>query len=393
MSGAPGPQALPHQKKGNRMTVVHRTCPRTGHPARPERLALLAPLALAAALAAPSAGAATWVYVSNADSQDVSVFELDRSAGALKPVDTTALGGMAMPMAVSPDKKVLYVALRSQPFRVVSLAIDPASGKLRKLGEAPLADSMANIDTDATGRWLFAASYPGHKITVNSIGKDGAVGAVQQLIPTAPNAHAIHADAANRHVLATSLGGDNLSAWRFDAETGKLTANEPALTTVTPEKSGPRHFVWDKAQRSLYLLNELDASVHVMAYDKERGTLRSVQRTTTLPAGFAGKPWAADLHLSPDGRTLYASERTSSTLSSFRVDAATGQLQPLGQVPTEKNPRGFAVDSSGRFLIAAGQDSHHVALHPIDPATGIPGAATRLPAGKNPNWVEIVDLP
>ncbi|MGV3682311.1 MAG: lactonase family protein [Acidovorax sp.] len=344
-------------------------------------------------MACTAASAATWVYVSNADSQDVSVLELDRGAGTLKPVETVPLAGMAMPMAVSPDKRVLYVALRSQPFRVVSLAIDPASGKLRKLGEAPLADSMANIDTDATGRWLFAASYPGHKITVNSIGKDGVVGAVQQLIPTAPNAHAIHADAANRHVFATSLGGDNLSAWRFDAETGRLTAHEPAITSVAPEKSGPRHFVWDRAQRYMYLVNELDAAVHVMAYDAARGTLRSVQRTTALPAGFAGKPWAADLHLSPDGRTLYASERTSSTLSTFRVDAATGQLQPLGQVPTEKSPRGFAVDSSGRFLIAAGQESHSLSVHPIDPATGIPGTPTRVPAGKNPNWVEIVDFP
>jgi len=362
-------------------------------PFRIHRRAAPVALAVAAVLGAQAAQAATWVYVANADSQDVSVLELDRAAGTLKPVDTTAVGGTAMPMAVSPDKRVLYVALRSQPFRVVSLAIDPASGKLRKLGEAPLADSMANIDTDATGRWLFAASYPGHKITVNSIGKDGVVGAVQQLIPTAPNAHAIHADAANRYVLATSLGGDHLSAWKFDAETGKLAAHEPALTPVAPEKSGPRHFVWSHDQRHLYLLDELDAAVHVMAYDKERGTLRPLQRTTTLPAGFTGKPWAADIHLSPDGRTLYASERTSSTLSAFRVDAATGQLQPLGQVPTEKTPRGFAVDASGRFLIAAGQDSHHVALHPIDAATGLPGAPTRVPVGKNPNWIEIVDMP
>ncbi len=347
-------------------------------PFRIHRRAAPVALAVAAVLGAPAAQAATWVYVANADSQDVSVLELDRTAGTLKPVDTMAVGGTAMPMAVSPDKRVLYVALRSQPFRVVSLAIDPASGKLRKLGEAPLVDSMANIDTDATGRWLFAASYPGHKITVNSIGKDGVVGAVQQLIPTAPNAHAIHADAANRYVLATSLGGDHLSAWKFDAETGKLT---------------PRHFVWSRDQRHLYLLDELDAALHVMAYDKERGTLRPLQRTTTLPTGFTGKPWAADIHLSPDGCTLYASERTSSTLSTFRVDAATGQLQPLGQVPTEKTPRGFAVDTSGRFLIAAGQDSHHVALHPIDAATGLPGAPTRVPVGKNPNWIEIVDMP
>ena len=211
-------------------------------------------------------------------------------------------------------------------------------------------------------------------------------------MPTAPNAHAIHADATNRFVLATSLGGDNVSAWRFDATTGRLTPNEPALTT-TPPKSGPRHIVWDKAQRYAYLLNELDASLQVFAWDGAKGTLQPLQSTTTLPAGFTGKPWAADIHLSPDGRHLYASERTSSTLSTFRVDAATGKLQPLGQTPTEKTPRGFAIDSSGRFLIAAGQDSHSVSVHPIDPATGALGTPKQLPVGKNPNWVEIVDFP
>jgi 6-phosphogluconolactonase len=361
---------------------------------RSAALALAATTALAAV--APAA-AATWVYVSNADSADVSVYALDRAASSLASVETVPLGGMAMPMAVSPDRRVLYVALRSQPFRVVSLAIDPASGKLRRLGEAALADSMANIDTDATGRWLFAASYGGHKITVNGIAADGTVGAVQQLVATAPNAHAIHADAGNRHVFATSLGGDHLRAWRFDATTGRLEDHTPALTPVEPARSGapsgPRHFVWDRSQRHMYVVDELDAALHVMAYDASLGTLREVQRTTTLPEGFTGKPWGADLHLSPDGRTLYASERTSSTLSSFRVDGTTGQLTPLGQVPTEKTPRGFAVDGTGRFLVAAGQDSNSVSLHPIDPSTGIPGTPVRFPAGKNPNWVEIVDFP
>ncbi|RYF08069.1 MAG: lactonase family protein [Comamonadaceae bacterium] len=357
---------------------------------------VLAPVAAAAALAScgGSSGApsSTWVYVSNADSQDLSVYQLDRDAGSLRLAETVPLGGQAMPMAVSPDKRTLYVALRSQPYRVVSLSIDHASGKLTKLGEAPLADSMANIDTDATGRWLFAASYGGNKITVNGIGADGAAGAVQQTLATAPNAHAIHADAANRFVFATSLGGDNLSSWKFDAATGRLTANDPALTTIAPPKSGPRHFVWDKAQRNMYLLNELDASLHVLAYDATRGTLRDVQSVSTLPAGFTGKPWAADVHLSPDGRMLYASERTSSTLSTFRVDAASGQLQLVGQVPTEKTPRGFAVDSSGRYLIAAGQESHSVSVHPLSASTGLPGTPQRFAAGKNPNWVEIVDL-
>ena len=120
------------------------------------RTALAVACGLAAA--ASSASAATWVYVSNADSQEISVLELDRSQGTVKPVETVNVGGQVMPMAVSPDKRFLYAALRSQPFRVTSFAIDPATGKLRKLGEASLADSMANIDTDATGTWLFAAS-------------------------------------------------------------------------------------------------------------------------------------------------------------------------------------------------------------------------------------------
>jgi len=336
--------------------------------------------------------AATFVYVANADSQDISVLELDRTQAAVKPVDLVPVGGMVMPMVVSQDKKFLYAALRSQPFRVTSFSIDAANGKLKKLGEAPLADSMANIDLDATGRWLFAASFPGHKITVNSIGKDGAVGAIQQLIPTAPNAHAIHADATNKFVVATSLGGDNLSIWRFDAEKGQLSANDPALVQTAP-KSGARHFLWDKAQRYAYLVNEVDASLYVYAWDAAKGTLRELQRTTTLPVGFTGKPWAADMHLTPDGKFLYATERTSSTISAFRVDQSTGLLQPLGQTATEKTPRGFAIDSSGRFLVAAGQESHHVAVYPIDQATGALGTPNRLAVGKNPNWIEIVDLP
>ena len=339
--------------------------------------------------AAAANQAATYVYVANADSRDISVLQLSLADGGLVPIETVPVDGTVMPMAISPDKRVLYAALRSQPYRVVSFAIDATSGRLKKLGEASLADSMANIDVDRSGRWLFAASYGGNKITVNAIDKDGLVGAVQQVVPTGPKAHAIHVDAGNRFVLATSLGGDVVSSWRFDDAAGTLRPNEPALVAM-PAKSGPRHFVWDKFQRHVYLLGELDASLAVFDYDAARGTLTEIQRTTAMPAGFGGTAWAADLHIAPDGRHLYASERNSSTLTAYEVDSTTGTLKTLASVATEKTPRGFAIDPSGRYLVASGQESHRIAVYAIDPDNGALRVLHSDAVGKNPNWVEIV---
>ena len=352
---------------------------------------LVAGVALGAAAAVGQA-AVTCVYVSNADSGDISVLRLDPIDGRLTPIETIPVGGTVMPMAISPDKRFLYAAVRSQPFRVASFAIDASTGRLTKLGDAALADSMANIDVDRTGRWLFAASYGGNKITVNGIDQAGAVGPVQQLIRTGPKAHAVHVDAANRFAFATSLGGDVVSAWRFDEATGLLSPGEPALIAM-PARSGPRHFVWDRRQSHLYLLGELDASLAVFDYDAARGTLTEIQRTTAMPAGFIGTAWAADLHLAPDGRHLYASERTSSTLTAYAVDPASGRLETLASVPTEKTPRGFAIDPSGRYLVAAGQESHRIAVHAIDPESGALRLVQGGAVGRNPNWVEIVELP
>jgi 6-phosphogluconolactonase len=145
--------------------------------------------------------------------------------------------------------------------------------------------------------------------------------------------------------------------------------------------------------RFVYLLNELDASVDALAFDPQQGTLATLQTLTTLPAGFGAKPWAADLHLTPDGRFLYTSERTSSTLAAFAVDAATGRLRLLEHTPTEKQPRGFNIDPSGRYLVAVGQLSHAVTLYAIERESGALKPLKSYSLGQNPNWVEIVTLP
>jgi 6-phosphogluconolactonase len=349
-------------------------------------------LGIVLVLSAAMSNAATFVYVSNADSKDISVLLLDADKGDLALVQTLPVGGQVMPMAVSPDRKFLYAALRSQPYTVASFSIDPRDGRLSPIGTAPLPDSMAFVGVDRIGRTLFAASYGGHKLSVGPIGRDGVAGAAAQVVPTGQNAHAVLVDPSNRYVFVTNLGVDAVMQMRFDAATGQVAANAPP-TLGTRAKAGPRHLVFHPNGRFVYLLNELDASVDVLSFDAQKGTLSAVQSLTTLPAGFTGKPWAADLHLTPDGRFLYTSERTTSTLAGFAVDAATGQLKLLGHTPTEKQPRGFNIDPSGRFLVAVGQLSHAVTLYAIERDSGALKALKSYSLGQNPNWVEIVSLP
>jgi 6-phosphogluconolactonase len=341
-----------------------------------------------------SAGAATFVYVGNSDSQEVSVLEL-KANGDLMPVETTAVPGPAkpggsLPLAVSPDKKRLFAGLRNEPFSVVTFAIDAKTGKLKAIGPGPLADSMAYIATDRTGKFLFSASYGGNKIAVNPIGADGVVQAAQQIMPTQPNAHCIVTDPSNRFVLHTSLGGDLVYQEKLDAKTGKLTPNDPPSVSVKA-KAGPRHLVFSPNAKFVYLLNELDASIYVFPWDAKTGTLKKeVQVASALPKGFDGKPWAADIHMTPDGKFLYASERTTSTLAAFKVDPKTGMLTSIDSFPTEKQPRGFSIDPTSRYLLAVGELSSSMTSYAIDKATGKLTKLKEYSVGKKPNWVEIV---
>lgn len=331
------------------------------------------------------------VYVANADSGDLSVLAM-LADGTLLPRGRVAMGGTVMPLAVSPCRRFLYAARRSEPYAVVSFAIDARSGALYRLGEAALPHSMAYLATDRGGRWLLSASYPGDLIAVGEVDGDGIAREAHQVVATGPHAHAILAAPSNRYVLATSLGGGEVLQFAFDAERGRLTPASPAALAMRPG-AGPRHLRFHPGGRYVYLLNELDARIDVLAFDAGQGTLALLDTVDTLPPGFAGEPWAADLQITPDGRFLYSSERRSSTLAVFGVQAGGGRLVPLGHHDTESQPRGFAIDPDGRFLIAVGQLSDHLSRYAIDPGSGALTLVERLAVGSNPNWVEIVDLP
>jgi len=179
---------------------------------------------------------------------------------------------------------VTALALRSQPPRVLTYAIDPTTGALTRKASAPLPDSMPYVSTDRTGRYLFTASYGGDKLAVSPIGEDGLVEAEAiQVIPTGRNAHSILPDRSNKFVYAATLGANQVLQFTFDSKTGKLTPNDPAA--VSPEAGhGRRHMAFSPDNKNLYVLNELSGHVTQYAIDSSKGTLTLVESINSVPA-------------------------------------------------------------------------------------------------------------
>lgn len=356
-----------------------------------------------------SVSAGTFVYVSNADDGDIGMYTL-QTDGALQPGQRFKAAKVVMPMTVSLDKRFLIAAVRSNPYQAYSYSIDKTSGALDLVGTGTLAESYPYISLDRTGRFLLGASYGANQVGVNPVGADGKVGDPIQVIPTARNAHSIRIDNTNRFVFVPHLGTDQVFQFLFDEKTGRLTANTPPVLQLK-QGTGPRHIIVAADNRFLYLLSELTGTVTTLSLDANTGTLKEVDSVSALPAdtklgpgmprGPVGIPgqtprntdndiWASDLHLTPNGRFLYAAERTSSTLAAFRVDGASGKLTYLGSTPTEKQPRGFTIDPTGRFVVVTGEKSDMIASYAIDAETGALKPVGRYPTGKGSNWVEIV---
>jgi len=355
------------------------------------------------ALASTPAPAATFVYVSNAEDGEIAAYAMQPD-GTLKALARTQVAKTVMPMAVSPNRRLLYAASRSKPYTVHVYAIDRGTGALKALSTAPLAESFPYISLDRNGRFLFGASYGGHLVSVNAVGGDGRVFTEPlQVIPVGRNAHSILVDATNQFVYVPNLGTDQIFQFVFDEKSGRLASNTPAVAQMKPG-TGPRHFVFSSDNRFVYLLSELLATVTTLSLDAKTGLLTEVSSASALPPDSKLQPgsprphprntdndiWAADLHLTPNGNFLYASERTSNTLAAFGVDAGSGKLTYLSSTPTEKQPRGFAIDPKGRFLVASGEKSETISVYAIEQATGALKLLQKYPTGKGSNWVEIV---
>jgi 6-phosphogluconolactonase len=339
----------------------------------------------------------TVVYVSNAGDPSISILAMDRKSGDLQLIDKTAIPGTegpsptSMPLALSPDHRFLHAALRSEPFMAASFAIDPASGRLNHLGNAPLDASMAYATVDRSGKWLLCASYPQGKLTINPIDGDGHVQApASQVVSDRPKAHCVLVDQSNKHAYCSVLAQDLILQFDFDAARGAVSPSNPPQI-ATKKGAGPRHMALHPNGRFLYLITETTATIGAYAVDPTNGTLKELQFVDMMKPGYKGEIAAADLHVTPGGHFLYGSERRTSQLVGFKIDPNKGTLSPIGRWPTETTPRGFGIDPRGFFLLSVGLDSNHMTVYHIRP-TGVLDPVKQHPMGKQPNWVEVIDL-
>jgi 6-phosphogluconolactonase len=337
----------------------------------------------------------TVVYVSNAGSKEIFVLAMNRATGALELIEKTPVPGTdktspaSLPMATSPDKRFLYAQLRSEPYPVSTFAIDRTTGRLKHLAATPLVDQMAYITTDRTGKFLLAASYAGAKLAIYPINAQHIVEAkATQILDTKPKAHCVVVDAGN-NVFVPVLGGDIVMQMKFDPATGTVTPNGPG-EVATKAGAGPRHLTFHPNGKFAYLITETTATIGTYALDPAAGTLKELQFVDTNV--YQEQPAASDIHVTPNGRFLYGAERRTSMLIGYGIDPDKGTLAPIGRFPTEKMPRGFAIDPRGRFLMSVGMDSAAMTVYAIDQASGELKPVGHYPMGTQPNWIEIVDL-
>jgi 6-phosphogluconolactonase len=357
--------------------------------ARPFALLVLAALA-ASVVAAEKPGPVT-VYVgtyTDGTSRGIYRLTFDPATGSMtEPVLAVETKTPSF-LALHPSGRFLYAVGEIGSFQgartgaVSAFAVDPKTGDLALLNQqASEGAGPCHLVVDKSGRNVLVASYGGGTVAVLPIDADGRLkpaSSVQAHQGSGPNkgrqekphAHGIYLDAAERFAFSPDLGADRVFVYRFEAAKGTL---EPHGAGTLDPGSGPRHAAFHPTGKYLYVINELLSTVTAFTYDAEKGALAPLQTVTTLPAGFSGTSWTAEVEVSADGRFVYGSNRGDDSLAVFRVDATTGRLTAAGHVPVGgKYPRHFTIDPTGRFILAAHQNSGTIAVLRLDPATGMP---------------------
>lgn len=322
-------------------------------------------------------------YTKGNKSEGVYAFRHDPATGNLTPIHQS-LAKIENPSFLAADsaKGRLFVVSETPKGQVVALRFDKESGALTLVNQQPaMGDDPCHLSVAKGGGYVLVANYSSGTFALLPVGADGSLHPATDTIhdkgtgpnkarQEAPHAHSINFDASGKLAYGCDLGIDKIMVFRPNAKTGKLVANTPGSVSIHPG-GGPRHFAFHPKKRFAYAINELDCTVTAFAFEPTSGALTELQTITTLPRPFQSGDSCADIHVSPDGKFLYGSNRGHDSIAIFSINATTGKLTVVGHESTQgKTPRNFALDPTGSFLYAANQNSDSIVIFRVDKKTG-----------------------
>jgi len=327
-------------------------------------------------------------YTQSGKSKGIYVYQFNTQTGNF--IKKSEADGVENPsyLTLSANHKFVYAVNELSPGKVSSFSFDPKSGKLKFLNEVNSAgDNPCYISVDSKNRFAFVANYTGGSVSAIPILDNGSlctdIQTIQHIgkgIDTArqekAHVHMTLLSPDEKVLLATDLGNDSINIYTIDYSHNSPLGYMASHGIRVEPGMGPRHLAFDPKGKFLYLVQELKAKIN--AYNFSEGNFVLKQTIEMEKPDFKGKVGAADIHVSGDGKFLYATDRGESNSIMIYSISSTGKLKRVGQVSTlGKTPRNFTLDPSGNFLLVANQNSDDIIIYKRNKITGL-----LIPTGK-----------
>ena len=319
-------------------------------------------------------------YTKSCESKGIYVYEFDPNTGDFKPKSNTENILNPSYLSVSSDNKFVYsVSENDKKSTISAFGFNSKNGKLDFLNyQDPKGLNPCYIINDDKN--VIAANYSSGNISVLGKNNDGSIGEVKQVVQhtgksvnakrqDAPHAHMVYFSPDKNYILANDLGTDKVYSYQYDPNSATEVLQLKSSIDVKPG-SGPRHLIFSKDGKYVYVLQELDGTITSFSY--ANGLLKKVSETTVVATDFKGDIGAADIHISPDGKFLYATNRgTANDISAFKI-LKKGKLEFVQRTSTlGKGPRNFNIDPTGNFLLIGHQYTNEIVIFKRDQTTGM----------------------
>jgi 6-phosphogluconolactonase len=356
----------------------------------------LAALALLTTLSSIAMSKNSLVYIAtqNPEKMGVMLAEFDSDTGVLTAPKMAIETRDPAHFTLSADSRHLYMCNTGTPGGISAFAVDKKTGGLtlqnyiESKGRGP-----SYVSVDHSGKFVLDANYGGGYVEVLSLKKDGSLdgqvsfvqhigSSVHPQRQSKPYAHWIRTDPTNKFALVADLGMDQIVVYAFDAQSGRLTPNDPPSAKVNPG-SGPRHLAFHPNGKWVYAVQEISNEVLAFNWDAGKGALAQFQAVPTIAESFKDATTAAEIAVRADGKFLYVTNRGEDTVVVYSIDAKNGELTFRQRVPSGgKVPRYFSFDPTGKWFIVSNQEGGTVVVFSVDAATGALTQKASIPLPK-----------